>query len=126
MDSPARPGCFTRQQRLLKPAEFKRVFADACKVGNQYLTLLAKENELNHPRLGLAIAKKHVKTAVGRNRIKRQVRESFRLHQEDLGGFDIIVLSRVGCNQADPRELRASLDTLWLKLVKRCAQSSSS
>ena len=115
-----------RQARLLKPAEFKRVFAGASRVSDNHLTLLARHNDLNYPRLGLAIAKKHVKTAVGRNRIKRQVRESFRLHQPDIGGLDIIVLSRVGCDKADSRLLRNSLDKLWRRLVKRCEQSSSS
>lgn len=121
--NPEIKGSFGRRCRLLKPAEFSYVFEQACRVGNHYLTLLARPNNLGYPRLGMAIARKHLKTAVGRNRIKRQIRESFRLHKEMIGGLDIVVLARPGIDQADHRKLRASLDNKWQELVEKCASS---
>jgi ribonuclease P protein component len=108
---------------LLKPAEFKNVFARACKLGGKHLTVLAKRNTLGHPRLGLAISRKHVKTAVGRNLIKRQVRESFRLHQDIIGNFDVVVVAKPGVARLSRHELRVALDRYWQELAERCEQS---
>lgn len=116
-------GRFTRSVRLLSPAEFKRVFSGACKVGGRYLTLLARANDLGHPRLGLAISRKHVKTAVGRNLIKRQARESFRLHQATIGNFDVVILGKPGVDKLSRRELRSLIDEYWQELAKRCKRS---
>jgi ribonuclease P protein component len=116
-------GRFTRSLRLLKPDDFKRVFAKAIKLGGKHLTILARTNDLGHPRLGLAISRKHVKTAVGRNLIKRQVRESFRLHQDIIGCFDVVVLGKPGVNRLGRRELRLLLDKYWRELAERCEKS---
>lgn len=116
-------GRFTRSARLLSPAEFKRVFSGACKVGGPYLTLLACANDLGHPRLGLAISRKHVKTAVGRNLIKRQVRESFRHHQATIGDFDVVILGKPGVGKLSRQELRTLIDGYWQELAKRCKRS---
>jgi ribonuclease P protein component len=123
--SPETPstGGFTRSARLLSPAQFKRVFSRACKVGGRYLTVLARANDIGHPRLGLAISRKHVKRAVGRNLIKRQIRESFRLHQAIIGGFDVVVLGKPGVDKLDRREIRALIDACWQELAIRCKKS---
>ena len=93
-----RTGPFARDQRLLRPAQFQRVFDadDQCRSVDDFFAILARPNGSPTARLGLAIGKKHLKTAVGRNRIKRLVRESFRHHAGDLSGLDIIVLARAG------------------------------
>jgi ribonuclease P protein component len=125
MSLPSRHGseCFDRSLRLVLSAEFKHVFANPCKAGGRFLTLLAKRNELDHPRLGLAISRKHVKTAVGRNRIKRQTRESFRLYQDIIGNFDVVVMAKPGVDKIDQRLLRAQLDKQWQELAERCKES---
>ena len=56
--------------------------------------LLYTSNRKSHPRLGLAISKKIIRKAVDRNRVKRMIRESFRLNQQQLGCFDIVVLAK--------------------------------
>jgi ribonuclease P protein component len=114
---------FPSQCRLKKPAEYKKVFAKPVKSSDQYFTLLAIRNDLDHPRLGLAIAKKNIKKAVHRNIIKRTVRENFRL-QQHLGNIDIVVLARREAVDAPLDILRKSLDKHWLKLVTRCASLS--
>lgn len=52
--------------------------------------VLAAPNQLEYPRLGLIVPKKIVPTAVGRNRIKRLLREDFRLLQDRIAGLDVI------------------------------------
>lgn len=52
----------------------------------------AASNDVGVARLGTAIPKRYIKTAVWRNRIKRIIRESFRHNQEALTGFDVIIV----------------------------------
>ncbi|WP_221774916.1 ribonuclease P protein component, partial [Citrobacter braakii] len=66
------------------------------KVPVKNLLILARENGLDHPRLGLVIGKKSVKLAVQRNRLKRLMRDSFRLNQKMLAGLDIVIVARMG------------------------------
>ncbi len=113
-------GRFARHQRLLRPAEFKQVFAHPCKTSDKYLTLLCRQNDLPQARLGLAIAKKQIKTAVGRNRIKRLSRETFRQFQLELAGLDIVVLARASAAQLTKQELRRVLENLWQGLIRKC------
>jgi len=111
---------FPSRLRLKKPEEFQKVFANPIKSTDQYFTLLAVKNDLGHPRLGLAIAKKTIKKAVQRNVIKRAVRENYRLQQQNLGNIDIVVLARKEAADAPLDLLYKSLDKHWLKLVSRC------
>ena len=115
---------FPPQLRLKKPAEYKKVFAKPVKSSDSYFTLLAIKNEFDHPRLGLAIAKKNIKKAVHRNVIKRAVRENFRMQQQSLGNIDIVVLARREAVDAPLELLRKSLEKHWLRLVSRCASCS--
>jgi ribonuclease P protein component len=112
---------FPPQCRLLTPAAYKTVFAQPVKSSDKYFTLLATRNQLDHPRLGLAIAKKVIKRAVDRNSIKRLARESFRLRQHTLTALDVVVLARRDALTASPEVLRKSLERHWLQLVNRCA-----
>ena len=115
---------FNRRVRILRPADFQRVFADPFKSGNSEFTVLATANGLAHARLGLAIAKKRVRLAVDRNRIKRHVRESFRHHLAQLPGIDIVVMARNGVENRTNEKLVVSLQKHWQSLIKKCAKSS--
>jgi ribonuclease P protein component len=111
---------FPRKHRLSSPADFQYVFAKAQKSADAYLTVLARPNGREHARLGLAIAKKSLRKATDRNRIKRLVRESFRLHHASLGGLDFVVMARAGARQADGLTLRTALEQHWASLIRRC------
>jgi ribonuclease P protein component len=111
---------FDKSLRLLTPSDYKQVFDQASvKVSTAEILMLARPNGLNHPRLGLVIAKKHVKRAVGRNCIKRQSRESFRLLQASLGGIDVVLLARKGIGNLEPPILREALHQLWDQLTRK-------
>lgn len=115
---------FPRCVRLLKGSDFQSVFKGTeCRSSDQVLTLLARHNGLGHARLGLAISKRFIKTAVGRNRVKRVIRDSFRRHQSLLVGLDIVVMSREGALKASNPELRKSLEAHWRRVAKRCETS---
>lgn len=114
---------FPRELRLLTPSQFSPVFDRPVKAVSDHFTLLAKFNNLDHPRLGLTIAKKKEKTAVGRNRIKRNIRESFRLNQDNLPNIDLVVLARDNIGEADNANLQKQLAKMWKKINLRCEQS---
>ncbi|CAI8884275.1 ribonuclease P protein component [Methylocaldum szegediense] len=117
---------FPRTRRLSSAADFQRVFEQPCKSADQYLTVLARTNGRDYPRLGLAIARRQIRNAADRNRIKRIIRESFRLRQPLLGGIDFVVMARSAASQADHETLRRSLHKHWENLVRRCKPSWSS
>jgi len=114
---------FPRQVRLLSSGDFQKVFKQTgYRSVDQRLTVLARQNELGHARLGLAISKRTIRTAVGRNRVKRLVRESFRRHQKSLTGLDIVVLSRNAAPQASNPELVIALQTHWQRVATQLAK----
>lgn len=111
---------FPAHLRILKPSDYKKVFSIPIKSTDKYFTVLAIRNELQHARLGLAIAKKTIRRAVDRNLIKRVIRESFRIQQRDLGTIDIVVLARKEALEVPSIQLRSSLQKHWKKLADRC------
>ena len=117
---------FNRRLRIISPADYKRVFANPIKSGNSAFTILAKSNDLQQSRLGLAIAKKQLRRAVDRNRVKRQIRESFRLYRDTLPAIDIVVLAKHSTKNKTNTELAEALKKHWQNLVKQCAKSSCS
>ncbi|MGI9270229.1 MAG: ribonuclease P protein component [Woeseiaceae bacterium] len=110
---------FQKESRLLDAAAYGRVFKKATRSRDKWFTVLCRENDGGEARLGLAVSKKHCKAAVSRNRIKRLVRESFRHHQEDLAGFDVVVINQPATRSANNKQLFNSLDGHW----RECAGS---
>lgn len=111
----------SKQDKLLKAAEFKNVFDKAVRSSDRYFTVLARPNASLRARLGMAFTKKRVKLAVARNRLKRITRESFRLTESKFAA-DYIVLAGKKCAQANNQELFESLEKHWQSLDKQCAK----
>ena len=112
---------FGKDQRLLNAADFGRVFDRATRSRDKLFTVLCRRNSTDAARLGLAISKKHCRRATARNRIKRIIRESFRQHQDQLSGLDIVVINQAGASQASNPQLFDSLDRHW----QRCTRTKS-
>ena len=111
---------FTKSLRLLCAADFKPVFDDApFRASHQFFLILARENQLTQPRLGLVMAKKHIRLAVERNRMKRLIRESFRLHQQDFAGLDVVVLSRKGMDKLSNIDFNQQLNQQCQRIFKK-------
>lgn len=98
---------------MLTPSHFTFVFQQPHRAGTPQITILGRLNSLGYPRIGLAVAKKHVKRAHERNRIKRLTRESFRLHQHTLPAIDFVVIAKKGVADLNNRALREALEKLW-------------
>jgi ribonuclease P protein component len=117
--------CFNRRNRLVKSSEYQSVFDHKTqRLSGGGLNILARANLLAYARIGIVVSSRVARRAVARNRIKRIVRESFRLHQARLQGWDIVVIARSGVVKQSNQELFASLEGHWKKL-EQCARSSS-
>ena len=99
---------FPAAMRLRLDRDFKRVYAGRHRVDVGFLTIYALRNALAHTRLGVSLPRK-VGTAVRRNRIKRLLREGFRLWQKQLPtSLDVVIVVR----PHEPKQLREYQETL--------------
>jgi ribonuclease P protein component len=109
---------FPRTNRLTNAADYDAVFKQAQRSGDRFFTVLYCRNELGYPRLGLAIAKKRIRYAVARNRLKRIIRDSFRHAKNQLLGVDIVIMARDRTEQAVNEKLFASLEKHWRAVAR--------
>jgi ribonuclease P protein component len=107
-------------RRLRRPAEFTRAYATGKRFANEFFTANAQGNDLTWPRLGISIAARNLRRAVDRNRVRRLIRESFRMHQQQLPPVDIVIGARPRVTSADRATLRSALEQLWRKIVSSC------
>jgi len=111
---------FSKNRRLLKASEFQEVFdGNQVKVAHPNLLILAKPSQHAQSRLGLVIGKKNIPTAVGRNRVKRVVRDTFR-QIEFPRPLDIVFIARKDADKLDQKELSLLLVQSWGRLLQRC------
>jgi ribonuclease P protein component len=117
---------FGKSSRLLNAADYGAVFDDVkWKVSSKEILCLSRNNGLDRPRLGLVIAKKNIRLAVQRNRVKRIIRESFRLHQHQLPAIDMILLARAGLGEFSNTQLHDEISKIWIRLIKKIDQDTS-
>ena len=85
---------FRRRHRLCHNKQFQAIYAARKRAHKGPITLFSLPNDVGHPRLGLSVGRR-VGNAVTRNRVKRQIREAFRLQMNELPqGFDYVVVIR--------------------------------
>jgi ribonuclease P protein component len=110
----------SKEQRLRRKREFDAVYAHGRRFGNGFFGVTAHVNLKGWPRLGLAVAVKTAGNGVERNRIRRLIRESFRLHQHEIPGLDLVVSARLRARGVANCELRAQLEPLWQEVRTKC------
>lgn len=102
---------FPPAARVRAKAEFSRVFDGGRRTAEPRLALHWLRDAAP-PRLGLAVSRKVDPNAVGRNRIKRALRECFRRLRPQLQGGAYVVVARSGAARADNPALQAALQQL--------------
>ncbi|MBE9549870.1 MAG: ribonuclease P protein component [Proteobacteria bacterium] len=128
---------YPRRLRLTGGADFSRVFKKNISCRDEYFRILAQTGTgLGFARLGQVVSRKVDRRAVQRNRIKRLVRESFRLQRVSVlqasdesaaYGVDYVVLAqRQAAKENNNQLLRASIDRLWLQIEKKLARETGS
>ena len=114
---------FGAELRLRSKLQFDAIYASGRRIDDRFFGLRIKPNGGSHPRLGLAVAVKTAGSGVARNRLRRLVRESFRLAQHELPAVDVVVAAKFPAAGAPAATLRASLATLWNRVASTCASS---
>lgn len=128
---------FEGSARLRQASDFSKVFSNPIVSSDSYFRVLARHSERGCSRLGLAVSRKVDKRAVGRNRIKRIVRESFRQRVdacsqagekspsrgesrcENRLSADVVVLPSRRCASISNPALFQSLEQHWIRLERK-------
>ena len=116
-----RPHRFPRRAHLRASAEFQAVFGGGSRFSGPLfrLQVLPAAPDQAEARLGMTVSKRVDKRAVARNRIRRQIRETFRLQRALLPAGDYVFQAKPEAKQVDNPGLRAAL----LKLLAKAAMS---
>lgn len=102
-------------ESLKKPSEFSKVYKRGKSFADKNLVIYILPNKLDYTRVGLSVSKK-VGNSVRRNRVKRLIRETFRLNYHENFGYDIIFIARVRANTADFAAIEKSMKFLLNKM----------
>ncbi len=99
---------FRKIDRLLRKSEFHRVKLHGKNYHTSHFIISRVPNELRRPRLGVVVTKR-IGRAVKRNRVKRLLREFFRLHQGVMPPEDIVIVAKKGSPYLTFAEVTAEL-----------------
>ena len=103
-------------QKLLCKVQFDAVFQERNRLYGRFFLTYYRRNDLSFARIGVIISKRNVRLAVHRNRIKRLIKEQFRLQQIFLPSVDIVFVVKKGSGELDNKELTQCILGLLKKL----------
>ena len=112
--------CFPRSSRILRSADFRHVYDHGFRVSGPLFAAFCKARDgdakLLGARIGLTVPRA-IGGAVVRNRIKRRLREAFRLHRPELDPqWDIVFNPRRALLQAPFGAIQIEMS----KLIEKC------
>ncbi len=109
---------FPRAARILRKTDFDRVLRAPTRCGSAlFRAQVAPAEGDDTARLGLAIAKRVVRKSHDRNRLKRHVRDVFRILRRDLPRSDIVVFAKTEAVAATAEALRQDLQRLFERVA---------
>lgn len=104
-----------KKLKLRNNRDFRKVYDKGKSISNRYLVMFYIKNGLEYNRVGFSTTKK-LGNAVNRNRVKRLIKEAFRLNKENMiNGYDIVFLARVRATEANYKDIEKSI----INLLKR-------
>ena len=96
-------------ESLRKNQQFQFVYKNGKSYANKYMVMYVKKNGLEINRLGISVSKK-VGNSVVRHRVKRLIKESYRLHENIFNsGLDIVIVGRMGAATVGYEEVESAL-----------------
>jgi ribonuclease P protein component len=115
-----------KSERILKPDDFGRLSKYANRIDSDYFVILYSPNGLGKFRLGLTVSRR-VGRAVIRNRVKRLVREHFRLHKALFSdSYDVNVIAKGGTSDLSSWEIRGALEAIVRDILRDCKHEAVS
>ena len=104
--------------RIRRSAEYGVVTSSKRSLSDRFFVVCFKRTQQTDSRLGVTVSRRVSAKAVDRNRIKRVVRESFRLHRPHLTELDVVAIAKRPAKNANQHQLRSSLEQHWHNLSK--------
>jgi ribonuclease P protein component len=108
----------TREERLYKQDDYRRVFQSKTRCWEDGFLVVALPSALDQARLGISAPRRYIAKAADRNRIKRIIRESFRHHKHQLIGWDVIASAGKGALFLTNKQIFDSLEKHWRKILQ--------
>ena len=107
--------CFKKDERISKRAELNQVNLHGRRHYTKHFRVVVKQNRMDSTRLGITVGKK-VGNSVKRNRIKRLIREVFRLNKQHIPiGYDILISPIKAADALNLFKLQEELGDLLIK-----------
>lgn len=106
--------------RVTASADYDSAFKASQRITAGLLLAFVRPNGVATARLGLAIGKRAAKLAVVRNRVKRALREKFRVTKSEFQPVDVVVSARFGIDKLSSSELNAAVDRLFRRIKSSC------
>mgnify|MGYP000867229494 CR=1 FL=1 len=108
---------FRPWERLRSSKDYQKVKNTGKRRRARYFGVNFAPNGLSHHRLGMVVQKRHWSAAVQRNRIKRALREWFRLNRQAIPhpALDIVVIAYPGAEELSLREITAEMSSVFGK-----------
>ncbi len=98
---------------LRKKSDFSNIYNKGKSIGDKYVVLFYKTNNISYNRTAF-LASKKVGNAVKRNRARRLMKESYRLSEIELkDGYDFIIIARTTIDKAKCKDVKKSLESAF-------------
>ena len=104
-----------KKYKIRHNADFRIIYRRGKSISNKFLVLYVKKNNLQYNRIGISVSKKVGKSVI-RSRVKRLIRESYRLRNHDFKvGYDFVIIARVVSNGQSYKVIDHALLDLYKK-----------
>lgn len=105
---------FPKKEKLLKTSDFKLVYSRGRAYYSPAFTLYLLNVQGDERRIGFVVSKKNARKAVKRNKIKRQLREVYRLNKNRIAsGINLIIIAKKQAAELNFHQIEAEIIRLW-------------